>query len=368
MMGGLLADPVTTLPGLFGPEAAFGMSWLQKYPYALPGVLNAIFLTTTAAFVFFGLEETLKTRRGRFDLGLHLRSKLFSFFPAHLQSTPYSILSTTDPLEASTLTPPPRAPPSKQQPSPTRKLPFHLIFTKNVLFTLLTTAFFDFHLGAFTNLWSLFLSTPRSSPTSPTSLPLTFTGGLGMPAATVGLATSIAGLLGMILQLFLYPAVHARLGTLSSFRSSLILFPPAYILAPYLAILPSSTPFPIPASGLLIWSGITLVLLLQVTARTFALPATIILLNNCSPHPSVLGTVHGMGQSVSAAFRTVGPVVAGWWYGAGLEGGVVGMAWWATAGVAGAGCVVAMWVYEGSGHEVFLPGEEMGEEMEGRRM
>ena len=75
-----------------------------------------------------------------------------------------------------------------------------------------------------------------------------------------------------------------------------------------------------------------------------------------------------MGQSVSAAFRTVGPVVAGWWYGAGLEGGVVGMAWWATAGVAGAGCVVAMWVYEGSGHEVFLPGEEMGEEMEGRRM
>ena len=57
VMGGLLADPVTTLPGLFGPNAAFGMQWLQKYPYALPGVLNAIFLTVTAAFVFFNLEE-----------------------------------------------------------------------------------------------------------------------------------------------------------------------------------------------------------------------------------------------------------------------------------------------------------------------
>jgi hypothetical protein len=56
-MGGLLADPATTLPGLFGPNAAFGMQWLQKYPYALPGVLNAVFLTVTAAFVFFGLEE-----------------------------------------------------------------------------------------------------------------------------------------------------------------------------------------------------------------------------------------------------------------------------------------------------------------------
>jgi hypothetical protein len=107
--------------------------------------------------------------------------------------------------------------------------------------------------------------------------------------------------------------------------------------------------------------GIILVLLLQVTARTFALPATIILLNNCSPHPSVLGTVHGMGQSVSAAFRTIGPVVAGWWYGGGLERGVVGASWWATAGVAGLGCGVAMGVYEGSGHEILLEDEEAGE-------
>ena len=104
-------------------------------------------------------------------------------------------------------------------------------------------------------------------------------------------------------------------------------------------------------------------LLLQVTARTFTLPATIILLNNCSPHPSVLGTVHGMGQSVSAAFRTVGPVVSGWWYGIGLERGVVGAAWWGTAGVAVAGCFSAIWVYEGSGHEIFLEGES-GDENE----
>jgi hypothetical protein len=56
-MGGLLSDPSTTLPGLFGPNAAFEMQWLQNYPYALPGVINAIFLSLTAAFVFFGLEE-----------------------------------------------------------------------------------------------------------------------------------------------------------------------------------------------------------------------------------------------------------------------------------------------------------------------
>ena len=370
VIGGLLADPSATLPGLFGPNAAFGMAWLQEYPYALAGVLNAIFLTATAAFVFFGLEETLKSRKGRFDLGIHLRSKFSSRLPSGA-SMRYSMLSSepTEDEGPATSRPPSEAGPifEKRAGATSIRLPFHQIFTKNVIFTLITVAFFDFHLGSFTNLWSLFLSTPRStSPAEDVSLPFTFTGGLGMPAATVGLATSILGMLGMALQLFLYPAVHGALGTLRSFRYSLFLFPIAYLLAPSLAVLPSSTAAPAPAAGALVWAGITLILLLQVTGRTFALPATIILLNNCSPHPSVLGTVHGMGQSVSAAMRTVGPVLAGWWYGTGLEKGVVGLSWWITAGLAGAGCVTTMWVYEGSGHEIYLAGErDYGVEDEG---
>lgn len=179
-----------------------------------------------------------------------------------------------------------------------------------------------------------------------------------MQSASVGFATAIIGVIGMFLQLFLYPAVHSRLGTLRSFRWFLLLFPLAYAVAPYLAVLPSTTAPPEPSSGLLVWFGIVIVLLLQVMARTFALPATIILLNNCSPHPSVLGTIHGLGMSVSSAFRTVGPIISGWWYGWGLDMGVVGISWWLTAAVAAGGCVTATWVYEGSGHEIFLPGEE----------
>lgn len=247
------------------------------------------------------------------------------------------------------------------------KLPFSRIWTKNVIFTLITSAFFDFHLGAFTNIWSLFLSTPRPANTESHSLPFIFTGGLGMPAATVGFATSILGVLGMALQVLLYPPVHARLGTLLCFRFFLILFPVAYFFAPYLAVLPSSTSALEPAAGPAIWIGIFFVLLLAVSARTFTLPATIILLNNCSPHPSVLGTIHGIGQSVSAGFRTVGPVVGGMWYGQGLEKGMVGWSWWETAIVATAGCLTAMLVYEGSGHEIFLAGEEE-EELEEMEM
>lgn len=260
----------------------------------------------------------------------------------------------------------------QQQPNSKKKtLPFSRLWTKNVIFTLLSQAFYDFHLGAFTNIWTLFLSTPRpgfAPPTPSTAMAaavppevadaglattraigkrnlLWFAGGLGMPASTVGNATSILGVLGMLLQVVMYPPVHSRLGTLRSFRYFLVIFPVAYLLAPFLATLPQ---------GSVLWVAIVMILFLHTSARTMTLPASIILLNNCSPHPSVLGTIHGLGQSVSAGFRTVGPIVGGWWYGLGLDWGMVAFSWWAVAAVSVGGSVASLLLYEGSGKEIEL--------------
>lgn len=178
-----------------------------------------------------------------------------------------------------------------------------------------------------------------------------------MPPQSVGLATSILGVIGMLLQFTVYPKINSKLGTAKSYQYFLMVFPIAYALAPFVALAPSSSPPPAQATGIWLWLSITFVLFLQVTARTFTLPTSIILLNNCSPHPSVLGTIHGLGQSVSSAFRTIGPVFSGSWYGHGLQMGMVGFSWWMIALVSVAGYVSAMFVYEGSGHEIFLPGE-----------
>lgn len=179
-----------------------------------------------------------------------------------------------------------------------------------------------------------------------------------MPPQSVGFATAILGVIGMLLQFSIYPSINSRLGTVKSYQFFLSLFPLAYALAPFISLSPSSSPPPAQATGWAVWISIVIVLFLQVMARTFTLPTSIILLNNCSPHPSVLGTVHGIGQSVSSAFRTIGPVFAGSWYGYGIEIGMVGFAWWLIAGVSCLGCLAALWVYEGSGHEIVLPGEE----------
>ena len=91
---------------------------------------------------------------------------------------------------------------------------------------------------------------------------------------------------------------------------------------------------------------------------TFVLPAQTILINNCAPHPSVLGTIHGFAVSVSSLARTVGPMLCGWLYGVGLSHGVVGAVFWGLAAVALCGLLVSFWLKEGDGHEIWLEGDE----------
>lgn len=224
--------------------------------------------------------------------------------------------------------------------------------------------FLAFHVGTFNSLWFVFLSTPVYDPAKPDPpgfephLPFRFTGGLGLPPQSVGLAMAILGVIGILMQLFLYPWLSARLGTLRSWRTFLFLFPITYILLPYLSVVPSSTAPPSQKTGPAIWVAIGVVLFVQVSARTFTLPAQTILVNNCTPHPSVLGTVHGLGQSASSLARTIGPIAGGFLYGLGLSHGLVGGVFWGMAGVAVAGVVFSFWVREGNGHEIWLEGDE----------
>ncbi len=246
----------------------------------------------------------------------------------------------------------------------TNTLPFRRIFTFNVVMTFVAHFFLAFGIGTFNSLWAVFLSTPVYDPEKAEPpgfvprLPFRFTGGLGLPSRKVGAAMAMLGAIGIILQLFLYPRLSARLGTLRSYRIFVLCFPVAYTIIPYLSLVPSTTPPPGEKTGPWVWIAVGCLLSIQVVGRTFALPGQTILVNNCSPHPSVLGTVHGFGVSVSSFGRTVGPVLCGWLYGLGLNRGCVGAAFWGLAGVALCGWTASFWLREGDGHEIWLEGDE----------
>lgn len=245
------------------------------------------------------------------------------------------------------------------------KLPYRQIFTSNVCKTLLAHGMLAAHLGAFANMWFLFLSTPRFDSVRPNPpqhtgqhLPLSFTGGLGLPPPTIGLAIGVLGALGLSVQFGVYSTITHKLGLMSTYRYALLLFPFAYSLSPFLAIFPTSHGPPHPADGPWIWVGIVASLFVQVVGRSFSLPISQILINNCTPHPSVLSSVHGIGQSVSAGCRTIGPVLWSYLYGLGLKKGVVGLGWWTLAGEAILVVLASMLLYEGSGHEIKLDGDQ----------
>jgi hypothetical protein len=203
-----------------------------------------------------------------------------------------------------------------------KKMPFRSIFTARTNAALVSFGLLPLHNSAFMHIFPVYLSTPHAPSSSYASL-LSFSGGLGLRSSTIGIWLGAFGICGILLQLFIYPRMQARLGTLGVFKVSLMIFPAVYLLAPYLSVLPeegfwSWTRWP--ALGVIVWG--------QIMARTMAIPSTVILLTEAAPARNVLGTVHGAGNMVASLARAVGPAVGGAVYAAGVTEGVVGAVWW----------------------------------------
>lgn len=377
ILGGVLSDPAGSYPNLFG-----NVPFFIKYPYATPNIVSSIFLLCAAAAVWLGLQETHDSLRdGPPDLGTRVGHGLMTWCRRVAAKTLAFRRDSSEgymPVPTNELELAPDGtdgepghgqhhaskPPVKRY---TQRLPFRRVFTRNVALTLFAQFFLTFHVGTFNSLWFVFLSTPVWDPNTSRykiDLPFKFTGGIGMHPQSVGMAMAILGVIGITMQLVLYPRVSARLGTIKSWRLFLLFFPLTYFLVPYLSVVPSTSEPPQGKTGILIWLSICAVLFIQVMGRTFALPCQVILVNNCSPHPSVLGTVHGLGQSVSSAARTIGPVVGGVVYGFGLSRGYVGLVFWALSCVAVCACLASLLVREGDGHEIWLDGDEEEEPAE----
>lgn len=70
ILGGSLADPVNSFPKIFGPGSIIGgkegVWWMERWPYALPNVLSAVYIFSSLLAVFLGLDEVSDT-----DIGIH---------------------------------------------------------------------------------------------------------------------------------------------------------------------------------------------------------------------------------------------------------------------------------------------------------
>ena len=161
---------------------------------------------------------------------------------------------------------------------------------------------------------------------------------------------SLLGAIGVGLQMAIYPMLNDRYGALKIWRAALFVFPLVYVVAPFPALVASNNFGP-----LLVWLAMAFVLFLFVAGRTGVTPATTLIINDCTPHPSARGTIHTTGTVVGNLSRSFFPVMAFVIFGKGLQIGVVGLGFWCLSVLAVFACIASGWVREGgNGTEVVL--------------
>ena len=160
-----------------------------------------------------------------------------------------------------------------------------------------------------------------------------------MSSQTVGVLLAIQGFYSMIAQLLLFPFVVKRFGTLTTFRTTVVLWPLLYLLVPYLVFLPEG----------LQKVGIVFCLLWRITAQVLAFPSMTILITNSAPSFAVLGLINGVAGSAACLSRAFGPTLSGMLFSWGTSIGYTGIAWWTAAVIAFIGAVQSFWMEEVQG-------------------
>lgn len=157
-----------------------------------------------------------------------------------------------------------------------------------------------------------------------------------MSTKTIGFMMAVQGVYSMVAQLFLFPFLVRRLGTLRTFRFVLLVWPLLYFIVPYLVLLPSQ----------LQKLGIYACLIVKITFHVIAFPSTAILIANAAPSKSVLGSVNGVAASVACLARALGPTTTGFFHTVGLKMGYNGLAWWIGGIVCAIGAFESFWMEE----------------------
>lgn len=333
-IGGCLADPVYNVPRLFGPSGILnfdqnprGVGWALEYPYALPALFNGFILAVCLLLASVWLKETLPAGERNIETGLFWGDTVLKPLKRKIlrrKDTKYTLLQAEKGeqrsvdlpvVQTATATSSEILPLTRNTP----KSVYGSIWTRHALKTLVAFGLLPLHNATFLHIFPVFLSMPISENENSTLL--RFAGGLGLASPTIGLYLATFGICGIFLQLFMYPPIQKHIGNLGVFRLANCIFPIAYTVAPYLSLVSGRKHTK--------WAAMVAVLFLQVTARTMAIPSSVILLTEAAPRRDALSTIHGAGSTLGALSSAVGPVIGGMILALGIDIGAIGLVWWA---------------------------------------
>ncbi|KAI1386683.1 MFS general substrate transporter [Hypoxylon trugodes] len=337
-MGGFLAQPAIFYPSIFPADGIFG-----RYPYLLPNLVSvvAIILAIIQGILF--LEET-NPRGGKAtddslfedDDTIDERTPLHGSKNRRSSIRSHSIAASDRPvfIEESLPVPVeqnfdlrrssfgtarsirlPPAPPKQEEKFTGRTFNFTIIMIT------ISLVLVSYHQMAFNTLLPThLLDKPAAGPGE-----IDLIGGLGYTVHDVGVYLSVNGILGLFIQGIIFPIFVDKVGVWKSFIINVVFYPLAYMIMPFLSVIPEA----------LVSPGIYLSMILQSFFGIIVIPCALILLKDATPSPLVLGKVNGLAMSACCLARTISPPLVGIIYSAGGSAA----AWFSCGGVAIIGIV-----------------------------
>ncbi|KAE8443811.1 hypothetical protein EG329_001318 [Mollisiaceae sp. DMI_Dod_QoI] len=324
-LGGTFADPATSFPNLFSQDGLFG-----RFPYLLPNLLCAGLLLISILAGYFLLEETHPDMQPR----VLLPDDTYMSDETPLVATADAIKQPAVDLRADTYGTFKGSDDSKWRHASEKTRP-PKIFTKRVIALIIALGIFTYHCMTYDHLLPIFLEDARGVTNvsgfaqAAIGSPLSSPGGLGLSVQKVGFIMSINGIIALFVQAVVFPIAAEMLGIYRLFLVVSVLHPLAYVVMPYLVLLPPS------------WVdfGVYTCLTIRNLLSILAYPVLLILIKEATPSPCVLGKINGLAASAGAACRTMAPPVAGYLYTMGSKLDCTGLAWYGSTFVA---CIGAM--------------------------
>lgn len=134
--------------------------------------------------------------------------------------------------------------------------------------------------------------------------------GRNLSPGAVGVSLSFAGIATIVFQLFLFQPIKVRLGNLGMYRWAIIGLAVSLVLTPFVGRI--NGPPSLGLSGKLwLYIELGIVLVIKNICAVGGLASAMLLITNSAPSNDTLGTLNGLAQTLSAAGRSFGPVLAG---------------------------------------------------------
>jgi hypothetical protein len=146
----------------------------------------------------------------------------------------------------------------------------------------------------------------------------------------------------MFVQFLVFPAAARRYGVLNCLKVISVVFPFLYVVTPFTALVAAP----------LRHATVFLLMMAKLVLVIFSFPCTTILLTNTASSLQILGTLNGVGVSVSAIGRAVGPAIVGQAFTIGIKKGYVVVPWWILTVLGVVSAIPVFWIVETDG---FVP-------------